>query len=134
MTDIETETTRQINENAISHSARTTPSTSMGLFVFLGARTNLRGTSGYVLHLGVLVSARGLLHQSKPSIESFYVNTLTRGRNGRRSLFLLALSSGKWVVALECDRGSGDSGRARAVPESPRGTAINSASAHAEIL
>ena len=31
---------------------------------------------GYVLHLGVLVSARRLLYQSKPSIEATHVNTL----------------------------------------------------------
>ena len=37
---------------------------------------SLRKRPGYVLRLGVLVSARGLLYQSKPSIEATHVNTL----------------------------------------------------------
>jgi hypothetical protein len=77
---IEKDATRQNNKNAISNSARTTPSTYVRLFVLLGART-IRGMSGYVLRLGSLVSARRSLHQSKPSIEAPKANTAPGGCN-----------------------------------------------------
>jgi hypothetical protein len=66
---------RENNENPTSDSARTTPSTHPGLSVLLGARTILRGTSGYVLRLGSLVNSRRSLYQSKPSIEAPKANT-----------------------------------------------------------
>jgi hypothetical protein len=46
-----------------------------------GARTILRGMSGYVLRLGGLVNARRSLYQSKPSIEASKANTAPGGCN-----------------------------------------------------
>jgi len=77
----EQDATRQNNENSTIDSARTTTSTFRGLFVVLGARTILRGASGYVLRLGSLVNARRSLYQSKPSIEAPKANTAPGGCN-----------------------------------------------------
>jgi hypothetical protein len=76
---IEKDVKRKISENTASESTRTTKLHSTRLFVLSGAWTNLRGTSGYVLGLRCLVSARRSLYQSKPSIEDTNATTAAGG-------------------------------------------------------
>jgi hypothetical protein len=51
------------------------------VFVFSSAWAISEERPGYVLRLGVLVGARRLLYQSKPSIEVLDVNTLSGSCN-----------------------------------------------------
>ena len=80
---------RQIDEKVVGETikpsgprARTTNSERTPLLSLNAVRCHLERLGGpdaerpgYVLRLGVLVSARGLLYQSKPSIEATHVNT-----------------------------------------------------------
>jgi hypothetical protein len=116
---IEKDVKRKISENTADESTRKTTFHSTRLFVLSGAWTNLRGTSGYVLCLRCLVSARRSLYQSKPSIED--TNATTAADGCKPNIQTPSAPGWSTPVMRRARRGTEATPPKRRTPSRPRG-------------